>query len=376
MKPENLTILAVDDTPANIRLLTHYMEKQGYNVITAEDGFEGFKAAIQYHPDLILLDVMMPGTDGYEVCELLKTEEATKDIPVMFLTAKSDVEDKIKGFELGAVDYIVKPFNLVEISTRVRNQLELKCLEKQNQRYHHTLMDLQRLASLGNVGDGVMRYFNDELKRIQKQVGQAIQGSHLEEKEKKELNGSLDSIENMIKMVQNWICITNSDQHDKHEVNINPILEDVLELVQIVIKGKTQIDFQQTEKKYIVEGDTVLLHQAFMNIFMNAVEATLSGGTICVSIQEKELPNELKSELQGDIANSYVLIEISDNGKRDKSASYKPEMDLFFAIKDQKQTGLRFSATYGIVKDHHGIMKVQNKNGEGVSVFIYLPSIS
>ena len=74
MNPQEITILTVDDTPANVRLLTHYLEKQGYNVLTAEDGFEGFKAAIQYHPDLILLDVMMPGTDGYEVCELLKTE--------------------------------------------------------------------------------------------------------------------------------------------------------------------------------------------------------------------------------------------------------------------------------------------------------------
>ena len=109
---------------------------------------------------------------------------------------------------------------------------------------------------------------------------------------------------------------------------------------------------------------------------MNAVEATLSGGTIRVTIQEKELPDELKKELQGNIAITYVLLEFSDNGKRDKKASFKPEMDLFFAIKDQKQTGLRFSATYGIVKDHHGVMQVQNKDGDGMSVYIYLPSIS
>jgi len=140
MKSKHKTILTVDDTPANIRLLTHYLEKQGYEVITAEDGFEGFKAAIQYHPDLVLLDIMMPGTDGYEVCELLKAEEETKDIPVVFLTAKADVEDKVKGYELGAVDYITKPFNLVEIATRVQTQLDLKDLQEQCQRYHHSFI--------------------------------------------------------------------------------------------------------------------------------------------------------------------------------------------------------------------------------------------
>ncbi|MBN2414466.1 response regulator [bacterium] len=155
MTPEHMTILTVDDTPANIRLLTHYLHKQGYKVLTAEDGFEGFKAAIQHKPDLILLDVMMPGTDGYEVCELLKTEEETRDIPVVFLTAKAEVEDRIKGFEMGAVDYITKPFNLTEIATRVRTQLELRYFQQQNRRLLKIINDSGPYFSLGVLIDSI-----------------------------------------------------------------------------------------------------------------------------------------------------------------------------------------------------------------------------
>ena len=120
------TVLVVDDTEANIDLLVDTLGDD-YGVTVALDGEAALELVKEEPPDLILLDIMMPGIDGYEVCERLKANEATQAIPVIFLTAMAEDQDEARGLELGAVDYITKPFNPGLIKTRVRNQLELKC---------------------------------------------------------------------------------------------------------------------------------------------------------------------------------------------------------------------------------------------------------
>ncbi len=118
-------ILIVDDTTANIDILTDALSE--YNKSIAMNGEKALKIAISDNPpDLILLDIMMPGMDGYEVCKRLKADQSTKDIPIIFLTAKTDTESVVKGFELGAMDYVTKPFNTSELLARVTTQMVLK----------------------------------------------------------------------------------------------------------------------------------------------------------------------------------------------------------------------------------------------------------
>jgi class 3 adenylate cyclase len=119
-------ILIVDDTPKNIQLLGTILRKEGYQINIAQNGLQALEVVGQMPPDLILLDVMMPELDGFETCRRLKGEPSTQDIPVIFLTAKVDMEDIVKGFELGAVDYVTKPFNSAELLSRVSTHLELK----------------------------------------------------------------------------------------------------------------------------------------------------------------------------------------------------------------------------------------------------------
>ena len=124
--PEPATILVVDDTPANLSLMTGLL-RDDYKVKAAIDGEKALRIAQSSPaPDLILLDIMMPGMDGYEVCRRLKADPATRDIPVIFLTAKSGVEDEKMGLDLGAVDYITKPISPPIVMARVRNHLVLK----------------------------------------------------------------------------------------------------------------------------------------------------------------------------------------------------------------------------------------------------------
>lgn len=118
-------ILVVDDIPTNVALLSAILSKD-YNVISATSGEMALDLVAHERPDLVLLDIMMPGMDGHEVCRRLKSNETTMNIPVIFVTAKSTVEDEAHGFDLGAVDYITKPFHIPVVKARVRNHLNLK----------------------------------------------------------------------------------------------------------------------------------------------------------------------------------------------------------------------------------------------------------
>lgn len=124
-------LLLVDDTPANLRLLMEILMQRGYQVRPVTDGKRAIAAAQLHPPDLILLDIKMPSPDGYEVCQALKSDERTRDIPVIFLTVLDAPMDKAKGFEMGGVDYITKPLEALELLARVDNQLRLRALQKQ-----------------------------------------------------------------------------------------------------------------------------------------------------------------------------------------------------------------------------------------------------
>src|SRR5882762_9832480 len=125
------TILIVDDTPANLGVLVETLGTAGYSLMVAEDGEEALTQTEQTQPDLILLDVMMPGIDGFETCRRLKAQPHTRDIPVLFMTALSETADKVKAFAAGAVDYITKPIEHDEALARVSTHLALRRLRRE-----------------------------------------------------------------------------------------------------------------------------------------------------------------------------------------------------------------------------------------------------
>ncbi|HEY9841604.1 MAG TPA: hybrid sensor histidine kinase/response regulator, partial [Candidatus Obscuribacterales bacterium] len=124
--PNPLLILIVDDDAQNLKLLNAALSEAGYGVAVANGGAVCFKVLEKRHPDLILCDVIMPEIDGYEVCRRLKASPEHRDTPLIFLTSRTDTEDLLRGFEVGAVDYVTKPFNKAELLARVRTHTELK----------------------------------------------------------------------------------------------------------------------------------------------------------------------------------------------------------------------------------------------------------
>jgi DNA-binding response OmpR family regulator len=122
---EKAVILIIDDSPTNLKILLRYLKESGFEIRMAEHGEAGLAQLETLRPDIILLDVMMPGIDGFETCRRLKEKPETKDIPVIFMTSLSEISNKIKGFNAGAVDYITKPFRQEEVLARVNTHLTI-----------------------------------------------------------------------------------------------------------------------------------------------------------------------------------------------------------------------------------------------------------
>jgi two-component system, cell cycle response regulator len=126
MTRDKSLILIVDDNPQNLQIIGEKIEQSGYDTAIATNGNQAYDFAQTNQPDLVLLDIMMPMLDGFEVCRLFKNNSATRDIPIIFLTARTNYDDITKAFELGAVDYVMKPFNVLELNARIKTHLDLK----------------------------------------------------------------------------------------------------------------------------------------------------------------------------------------------------------------------------------------------------------
>ncbi len=166
-------ILLIDDS----RLITEYGKRilltNGHEVMTADSGELGLEIALRDHPDLILLDVILPGLDGYEVCRRLKNMDSIRDIPVIMLTSKAEPADKVRGLELGAVDYVTKPFDAGELMARVNTQLRMKELYEALQEKNLQLQDLANRDGLTNLYNHRFfhEYLNREMDRIRRYGG-------------------------------------------------------------------------------------------------------------------------------------------------------------------------------------------------------------
>lgn len=152
-------ILVVDDTPANIQALVATLQAKGYQLSVATTGRQALEVVARVRPDLILLDVMMPEMDGFETCRRLKASEATRDIPVIFLTARTETEDIVRGFELGAVDYVAKPFNAHELLARVHTHLTMDRLHRENERLLLSILPAAIATRLKSGDAGIADHF-------------------------------------------------------------------------------------------------------------------------------------------------------------------------------------------------------------------------
>jgi signal transduction histidine kinase len=363
--PETPNILVVDDTPENLTLLVGMLKEQGYRVRPVPSGELALQAAAAEPPDLILLDISMPGMDGFEVCERLKADPRLKDIPVLFLTARTDIEDKVRSFEVGGVDYVTKPFQFAEVNARVRTHLELRRQKRELERNYEKLTELQALR------DSLVHMLVHDLRSpLSALVGFL---GFLKEAETKFDPDQREDIEESLKAAKRIILMVNGvldvNKLEAGKMTIHPALCDVLALGREVVASLESLTEGRT-LAFLPEGelsgwlDRGLLFRVLQNLIANALKfAPKTGGRV-----------ELHIESTGE----ETRFEVVDNGP-----GVPPEyQDRIFEKFGQVEGGGRsrmFSTGLGLtfckmaVEAHGGRIGVVSKGGKGSTFWFTLP---
>ena len=411
------SIMVVDDTPQNLELMEQMLNEHGYQVRLFVDGFSAIDSADYDPPDLILLDVMMPEIDGYEVCKRLKENNNTAEIPILFISAKGETFDKIKAFKSGGVDYITKPFQLEEVLARVETHLKLRRyqleLKEKNIFLQDTLNSLkavqsqliqsEKMASLGTLTAGIAHEINNPINAInsssiglKKLIDRILsllnsygeitpqnvdeQLKTIEDiKERIDLDDTLSGISQLLGNIEKGTkrttdiviglrTFTYMDKTVKVAIDVHDNLNTTLAL----LNHKTQ-DRINVIKEY---GDIPpfncfpgKMNQVFMNILVNSIDAILAKGD---DLRNGEI--KIKTTMVNKLAGRFLEIIISDNGTGMPENIVNRIFEPFYTTKVVgKGVGLGLSIAHGIIKSHDGTIDVESKPGIGTTFTIQLP---
>lgn len=292
-------ILIVDDAPTNLKLLVDVLKNPDYKIYVATSGAAALKMVASNNFALILLDIVMPEMDGYELCSKLKANAATKNIPVIFITTQDTPADETKGFELGAVDYIAKPFSMPTVRARVKTHLKLKRVIEELENKNAAL---EEIASLREHVYRISRHdLKSPLNGIIGCSGLIAEDDNLTPKQIRMLKMIEESGYKMLGMINRSLDLykmeTGTYQYQPTSVNILSIIHKVIIdmdnlsvcqtdrlSVAILLGGKPVTE----EDRFIVQGEQLLCYSMFANLIKNALEASPEAGRITVSLDKKE----------------------------------------------------------------------------------------
>ena len=421
-------ILVVDDVPANLKVLSEILSAAHYGVAAVTSGKRALKRLQNYLPDLILLDIQMPEIDGFEVCRQIKANPDTAHLPIIFITALSDVDSIAKGFTLGAVDYICKPFQEVELLARVKTHLKIQSftqdLECQvNERTAELqqaleqlelsklkLVQQEKMSALGNLVAGIAHEINNPLGFLNGSVYHSTEYlqnllkhltlyqahttdvpdeicEHAEEidlpflcEDFPKLLASMKTASDRIQDISTSLrTFSRADTENKAETNIHEGLDSTL----LILKYRLKADENRPEIQVLREyGQIPLincfpnqLNQVFMNILANAIDAFDEVAPIKNYDSLKINPQIITIKTDYLIDNKTFQIDIKDNGQG-ISPEIKPKVfDYLFTTKGNiKGTGLGLAIARQIVEETHlGHLEMQSDVGKGTTFSIRLP---
>jgi signal transduction histidine kinase len=408
------TILIVDDAPDNLAVLNDMLHPD-YAVRAATSGEKALQAAAMTpRPDLILLDIMMPGMDGYEVMQRLQASPATRDIPVIFVTALDSAEAEIRGLKGGAVDYITKPLIAPITLARIRTQLELKQardrLQDQNawleaevarrqqeaQQIQMQLLQGEKMAAIGQLAAGIAHEINNPVGFVSSNLGslerylqdmfeildayqpldqadtateeaRALVAALKQQKEldylrtdvRQLIDESRDGLSRVREIIQDLKSFSRRDDvADWQWADLHKGLESTLHIVWNELKYNCELhrEYGELPQVYCMPSQ---LNQVFMNLLVNAAQAIEDHGDVT-----------LRTGRQGET----VWVEVSDTGKGISAENLKRIFEPFFTTKPVgKGTGLGLSLSLGIIEKHGGRMEVRSEPGLGSTFKVILP---
>ncbi|MFU8860957.1 MAG: response regulator [Cyclonatronaceae bacterium] len=366
---QNPLILIVDDIPRNLQVLGNILKNEGYETAVATSGKQALATIDKAKPDLILLDIMMPEMDGFEVCNEIKSNVEYKDISIIFLTGKSDADEIVKGFSLGASDYITKPFQKSELLARVKTQLEIKAyrdtIEEQNELLNRHNANKDRLFSIishdlrspfqGLLGLTQMlheEYDTLEREEISEYIGMIHQSA----------NKFFNLLENLLQ----WTIVERGQiEFNPQSIQISEVIHENIELYSAVSRNK-DIRFEiETDEKLHLHTDLNALHTILRNLISNAIKFSNPGGTITI-----------KAVAEG----QYAELGIIDQGigmepGRAESIFNIEQMKSSPGTMNEKGSGLGLLITKSLVERGGGSIRVESTPGKGTAFYFTQPAV-
>jgi C4-dicarboxylate-specific signal transduction histidine kinase len=365
--------LLADDEPDMRRFLRSQLDEH-YDVLEAVDGTQALEKATQFLPDIILLDMMMPEMDGLEVCKELRKREGTASIPIILLTARADEETKFNALELGANDFLAKPFSSTELHARIKNLVEShdfqRKLSNQNQALSTTIEQLketesqlvqsEKLASLGRMSAGIIHEINNPLNFATTGLyALRNKSKHLAAEERKEYEEILADIEEGMKRVRNIVSDLRMFSHPEagpsEPVDVAEAVNTSLRFLAGEWKNKVRVDLK------IVPGQTVLANRnKLIHVLVNLVQNSLD------AMRSKKFENDAPGiSIQGRAEGDRSYIVIRDNGPGIEQKHRDKIFDPFFTTKDVGEgMGLGLSIVHRIVRGFDGNISVKTEVGQ------------
>ncbi len=356
-------ILVIDDTLANLKVLVSMLDQQGYSVRPVSSGVAGLRAAQLAKPDLILLDIQMPEMDGFAVCRQLKANGETDDIPVIFISALGDIQDKVKAFQAGGVDYITKPFQLEEVLMRVETHLEIQRLRRQDQ------LRIREQEQLIGELDAFAHTVAHDLKNpltiisIYAQLLTTKNSRINEEKRQQLLQMIEQSASRMNGIIESLLLLASVRKMD--EVAIEPLsMADILTEVQArqhLLIQEHEVEIRLPDTWPHAFGYAPWVEEIWVNYVNNGIKY---GGRPC------------RIELGADIQpEGMVRFWVKDNGK---GLTSEEQAKLFTPFTQLGQVnveghGLGLSIVRRIVEKLGGMVGVESTPGQGSLFFFTLP---
>lgn len=419
-------ILVVDDNSTNLAVICQALRTEGWQIRIAVNGEDALSKVAQNPPELILLDVQMPGIDGFEVCKRLKADEATSDIPIIFMTALSDTDSKVKGLGLGAVDYITKPLEQQETIARVRVHLQLRrlthTLEEQVrdrtqalsqaleelQHSHLQVIQSEKMSALGNLVAGVAHEINNPISCVVGNVRaveatikdlfsvidlygrhfpnpgseiedelETIDLDYLREDLPKLVKAMRDGSDRIVGISRSLSIFSRADSDRKQAFNLHEGIDSTLLILRHRLKANEHRPEIQVLIDYgnlpLVECFPGQLNQVFMNILANAIDAIdeINQGRSAAELEAN--PNCIKIETA--FSGDYVQIAIVDNGTGMSEEVRSRIFDHLYTTKTVgKGTGLGLAIAQQIIEEKHGgTIEVNSKLGKGATFMIKIP---
>ncbi|MEK6790465.1 MAG: response regulator [Deltaproteobacteria bacterium] len=349
MKPR---ILLVDDEEINLTLLAAKFERVGYELEKASNGIEAIVKVKEFKPDIILMDVVMPQMDGYEALRILKSREETSYIPVILVTGRSEVEDKVLGFEVGAEDYISKPYSLQEVVARVKSLLRMRALQAK-------LTETEKMAALGGMVDGIAHEVRNPLMAIGG-MARRLKEHETDPQHKDYADRIISSVERLERMLRRVDEYKRMLVSTRTSGDINNVLTVCASDIKEFIDGQgkeIEVKVALMPEPPPINMDAGNMRVAIYNILQNSADAIEKKGVITI----ETLPSMDQS----------ITLRITDTGCGIKDEDIRKIFNPFHTSKISG-AGLGLTISYRIIHDHGGEIEVASRPGEGTAMTIRL----